>query len=48
MSNPSNIMKHYGDPAVQKLLKKLGSKMGGGMPFGGGMPDFAGGIFVQC
>jgi suppressor of tumorigenicity protein 13 len=28
MQNPSNIMKHMGDPAVQKLLGKLGSKFG--------------------
>lgn len=26
--NPSNIMKHMGDPAVKKLLSKLGSRFG--------------------
>lgn len=35
MNNPSSMMKHMGNPAVQKLLSKLGSKFAPG-----GMPDF--------
>lgn len=35
IQNPANIMKHMGNPAVQKLLQKLGSKMGG-FPSGAG------------
>ena len=44
MNNPANMMKHMGDPNVQKLLAKLGAKMGagGGGPFGGPPGGFAG------
>lgn len=36
MQNPANMMKHIGDPAVQKLISKLGSRFGatGPPPFG--------------
>ncbi|KAH7731695.1 Protein HIP-1 [Aphelenchoides avenae] len=44
MQNPANItqvenMRHLGNPTVQKLMKKLAGKMGGGGP-GGGFPGF--------
>ena len=29
MQNPANLMKHMNDPVIQKLMTKLGSKMGG-------------------
>ena len=46
MSNPKNMMKHMGDPAVMKLIGKLGAKFGaGGAPgagFGGGKRTLSG------
>jgi len=30
MQNPADMMKHMGDPAIRKLITKLGAKMGGG------------------
>ncbi len=39
MSNPQNMMKYMGDPAVMKLIGKLGAKFGTAGPpnfnFGG-------------
>lgn len=39
--NPSAIVKHLGDPGVQKLMSKFGSKFGGG-GFPGGAQGFPG------
>lgn len=44
--NPSAIMKHMNDPFVQKLMAKLGSRMGGGPP-GAGFPNFGGGASAE-
>ena len=42
MQNPANMMKHMGDPNVQKLLAKLGNKMGAAGP-AAGFPEEADG-----
>ena len=42
--NPSAIMKHMNDPGVQKLMSKLGSRMGKGAAF----PGFGGGASAEA
>lgn len=39
MQNPSAIMKHMNDPGVQKILSKMGNRMGGA---GNGFSNFGG------
>merc|ERR1711963_938238 len=40
--NPANLMKYQGNPKVMKLITKMASKMGGGMPPGGMPPNMGG------
>jgi len=42
MSNPGNISKYQDDPAIMKLMSKVGGAFGGGGMPGGGMPEGGG------
>jgi hypothetical protein len=42
MQNPANMMKYMDNPIIKKLMTKLMGGMGGG---GGGFPFSAGGIY---
>lgn len=46
--NPAAIMKHMSDPVVQKIMGKLGKRMGAfGGAAGAGFPNFGGGASAE-